>query len=180
MPFNNKAPWTQTMQTKPDLRLLKNVLLSQWEIQWSFWKISKISVWSFKTNNTPLLLGKQPPPPGLRICPDVFRVGVCVSQLPSTEIVRKTIAGLCWHCLKMVWPNSYLMDTLRITTLRETIAPSCKWVSLWWWGIFVWGQTWPFFALRNELTGTMYGSSPLSATESPVPFLLFWFCGYSI
>lgn len=23
--------------------------------------------------------------------------------------------------------------------------PSCKWVSLWWWGIFVWGQTSPFY-----------------------------------
>lgn len=81
--------------------------------------------------------------------------GVCVSQLPSTEIVRKTIAGLCWHCLKMVWPNSYSMDTSPhwITTLRKTIAPSCKWVSLWWWGIFVWGQTWPFLLWEMNSQG---------------------------
>lgn len=45
--------------------------------------------------------------------------------------MRKTIAGLCWHCLKMVWSNSYTMNTSRLTTVRKTIAPSCKWVSSW-------------------------------------------------
>lgn len=40
-------------------------------------------------------------------------------------------------------------------------------------GYFCVGADVAVFALRNELTGTMDGSSPLSATESPVPFLLF-------
>lgn len=40
-------------------------------------------------------------------------------------------------------------------------------------GYFCVGADMAVFALRNEFTGTMYGSSPLSATESPVPFLLF-------
>lgn len=40
-------------------------------------------------------------------------------------------------------------------------------------GYFCVGANMAVFALRNELTGTMDGSSPLSATESPVPLLLF-------
>lgn len=105
------------------------------------------------------------------------------SQLPSTEIVsllseetRKTIAGLCWHCLKMVWLNSNSMNTWQITALRKTITPSCKWVSLWWWGIFVWGQTLPF-CIEKWTHRDHIWIQPMSATESLVPFsplLILW------
>lgn len=115
------------MQTKPDLRLFKTSFSANEKIQWSFWKISKISVWSFKINNTPLLF--------FAFCPDVFAEGLSFLQqkqrVSSQKRWGKTIAGLCWHCLKMVWSNSYTMNTSRLTTVRKTIAPSCKWVSLW-------------------------------------------------
>lgn len=144
------------MQTKPDLRLFKTSFSANEKIQWSFWKISKISVWSFKINNTPLLF--------FAFCPDVFAEGLSFLQqkqrVSSQKRWGKTIAGLCWHCLKMVWSNSYTMNTSRLTTVRKTIAPSCKWVSLW--GNGGGGghtQTSPFSS-RNELTGTTSGSSP--------------------
>lgn len=146
------------------------------KIQWSFWKISKISVWSFKINNTPLLFF-------------AFVLMFCRgSELPSTETasllseeMRKTIAGLCWHCLKMVWSNSYTMNTSRLTTVRKTIAPSCKWVSSWGSGGAGRGvkHRHPRFLWETNSQGPRLDPAH-ACCRIPGPLLLFWFCHYSI
>lgn len=46
-------------------------------------------------------------------------------------------------------------------------------------GFFVWGQTSPFCIERWTHRDHVW-IQPMSAIESLVPFLLFWFCGYSI
>lgn len=162
------------MQTKPDLRLFKTSFSANEKIQWSFWKISKISVWSFKINNTPLLF--------FAFCPDVFAEGLSFLQqkqrVSSQKRWGKTIAGLCWHCLKMVWSNSYTMNTSRLTTVRKTIAPSCKWVSLWGNGG---GDTHrhPHFLRETNSQGPRLAPAH-ACCRIPGPLLLFWFCHYSI
>lgn len=65
--------------------------------------------------------------------------------------------------------TEFLLDG-HISTLNHHILQMGELVVV---GYFCVGADMAVFALRNEFTGTMYGSSPLSATESPVPFLLF-------
>lgn len=116
-----------------------------------------------------------------------FFWGWGMSQLPSIEIVsllseemRKTMAGLCWHCLKMVWLNSYSMHTPQITP--HWGKQSSHLANGWACGggvFFVWGQTLPFCFEKWTHRDHIW-IQPMSVTESPVPFLLFWFCGCSI
>lgn len=46
-------------------------------------------------------------------------------------------------------------------------------------GVLVWGQTSPF-CIEKWTHRDHVWIQPMSATESLVPFLLFWFCDYSI
>lgn len=116
---------------------------------------------------------------------------------PYPQVFASVLMFFGWGCVCVPAPfnrnseknNSWIMLTLfengvteflldgHISTLNhhteENNCPILQMGELVVVGYFCVGADMAVFALRNEFTGTMYGSSPLSATESPVPFLLF-------
>lgn len=142
IPFNNKAPWTQTMQTKPHLRLFKTYFSANEEFNGLFERFPRSPFWSFKTNNTLLLLGM--------CAPDSLYLSWCfaegmsflgqkqwVSSWKRWEKQKLDYVNIVWKWCDQIptWWNQ-----TEIIPVGKTHGPYSKWI-----GELHQGQTAPHF-----------------------------------
>lgn len=179
IPFNNKAPWTQTMQTKPYLRHFKTSFSANEEFNGLFERFPR-SLFRVLKQITHCFCWECIPP-FLFICPDVLPRVWASSDRNSESPLGRDEKNKSWTMLtlfEMVWSNSNMMKPDWNHCSGKNKCPIFQI------GELHWGQMPlpPFIFLRRELIETTYDLAHVCCRTTEVSFFfhVLRFCDHSI